>query len=1032
MTGRLANRNDIFLNPGAAYRAKPFWAWNGTLEEGELRRQVKVLKAMGFGGAFMHSRVGLNTKYLSDEWFRLVNASADECRANGLEAWMYDEDRWPSGAAGGLATKDPKYRMRMLRMTVADAADYKAEGGELAVFVARMEGIDLLSYRRVPAAGRPKPERDETILSFKVRLEDNSSWYNGLTYLDTMSAAAVETFIATTYDAYAKHCGARFGKTMPGIFTDEPNYGFCITDNSKPNTADIPWTGELLRTFKRRHGYDLADTLPEVFLRFNGAAFSKPRHDYTEICTHLFVTHFTRKLYAWCAKHKVALTGHVLSEESLHNQTRVVGSAMRSYEYMQVPGVDILAHQGLTREANQIPQYLTVKQCSSVASQFGRKWMLSELYGCTGWHFTFAEYKAVGDWQAALGVNLRCPHHSWYTLEGEAKRDYPASIFFQSPWWRDFPLVEDYFSRLNVALTQGRAVRDVAVIHPVESAWGIAYREPVNRVWMLPQGREGNQDHPIAILDAQLKTVQQFLLEEHHDFEYVDEDILSRHGAVKNGRFRVAKSSYSTVIVPPAHTLKKRTCELLAQFAAAGGHVVFVKPTPALVEAEPCDRMGELLARGVTVGLDRTELLAALSRDPLIRRVAVKTSDGQEYNACLTMLRQDKTGRTIVFICHTLQDVDSGEVTIDIPAAGTVQEWDAVTGERCLVDARKTASGVTLKTVLHGGGSRLFVVDPKRDGALRKRASLKEIRRHKILCGKMKVVRDEPNAFPLERPEYAIDGGRWRRAKDVLKVDEEVRDVAGWAHRGGAMVQPWVQKETPKSKAIPVGLRYAFEVEAIPAGACHLVMERPEKSSVTLNGVDLCHTERDGWWIDPSFKKLPVPPGTLRMGRNELIVTTRYGQKDNLEAVYFTGEFGFRWVDGMRPVVIKLPAELTVGDWGEQGFPCYSGAMTYVLASDLTPGRKEKTILEVHHWGGALIKIRVNGKQAGRIAYKPYELDITACAVKGRNVIEVEIVSSRRNLLGPLHLTETWQVCSDEYARVPYGLMGEPFISIRR
>ena len=47
-------------------------------------------------------------------------------------------------------------------------------------------------------------------------------------------------------------------------------------------------------------------------------------------------------------------------------------------------------------------------------------------------------HKAVGDWQALFGINLRCPHLSWYTMEGEAKRDYPASIFYQSAWWKDY------------------------------------------------------------------------------------------------------------------------------------------------------------------------------------------------------------------------------------------------------------------------------------------------------------------------------------------------------------------------------------------------------------------------------------------------------------------------------------------------------------------------------------------------------------------------------------------------------------------
>ena len=51
----------IIENPTAEYRAKPFWSWNGKLEKKELLRQIEILKEMGFGGFFMHSRTGLET-----------------------------------------------------------------------------------------------------------------------------------------------------------------------------------------------------------------------------------------------------------------------------------------------------------------------------------------------------------------------------------------------------------------------------------------------------------------------------------------------------------------------------------------------------------------------------------------------------------------------------------------------------------------------------------------------------------------------------------------------------------------------------------------------------------------------------------------------------------------------------------------------------------------------------------------------------------------------------------------------------------
>ena len=83
----------IFQDPENIYRGKPFWAWNGELDIVELKRQIDVMKDMGFGGFFMHSRTGLNTEYLGEHWFACVRACAEYAYSLGMEAWLYDEDQ---------------------------------------------------------------------------------------------------------------------------------------------------------------------------------------------------------------------------------------------------------------------------------------------------------------------------------------------------------------------------------------------------------------------------------------------------------------------------------------------------------------------------------------------------------------------------------------------------------------------------------------------------------------------------------------------------------------------------------------------------------------------------------------------------------------------------------------------------------------------------------------------------------------------------------------------------------------------------
>src|SRR5690606_6060831 len=150
---------------------------------------------------------------------------------------------------------------------------------------------------------------------------------------------------------------------------------------------------------------------------------------------------------------------------TLESQTHATGEAMRSLRAFQIPGIDMLCDN---------MELTTAKQAQSVAHQYGREGVLSELYGVTNWDFDFVGHKAQGDWQAALGVTVRVPHLAWVSMAGEAKRDYPASIFYQSPWFREYPLIEDHFARVNVAMTRGQPLVRVGVVHPIESYW-LAY-----------------------------------------------------------------------------------------------------------------------------------------------------------------------------------------------------------------------------------------------------------------------------------------------------------------------------------------------------------------------------------------------------------------------------------------------------------------------------------------------------------------------------------------------------------------------------
>ena len=178
-----------FENPGNEFRAKPFWSWNGKLEIEEIKRQVDVLKEMGFGGYFMHSRVGLITEYLGDEWFDIINACAEYGDKVEMENWLYDEDRWPSGTAGGIVTENKEYRQKFIRMNIGFAEN------AFIAFSCRLDGVcvyDIEPYNKETA-------KDKDIISFEIIERPSSPGYNGTTYLDTMKKEATEAYINSTH-----------------------------------------------------------------------------------------------------------------------------------------------------------------------------------------------------------------------------------------------------------------------------------------------------------------------------------------------------------------------------------------------------------------------------------------------------------------------------------------------------------------------------------------------------------------------------------------------------------------------------------------------------------------------------------------------------------------------------------------------------------------------------------------------------------------------------------------------------------------
>ncbi len=1021
-----------FVNPSASFRAKPFWAWNDQLENSELRRQIRLFKQMGFGGYFMHSRVGLKTPYLSPEWFELTKDCLDEARKTGTEAWLYDEDRWPSGPAGGLVTKDPKYRSHFLaieRFTTPERYDWPKEGTAY-VFGATFEDDKITWYKKLdqPADILILPQGAE-IIQFAIRTPPENPWFNSTTYLDTLSREAVAKFIEVTHEAYRKTVGEHFGKDIPGIFTDEPNGGPTFR-NLWHHGSTIPWTEELPQRFQEAFDYDIVQHIPEIAFDIINKPHSQARYHYHRCRTRLFAENFMKQIGEWCEKNNLTLTGHVLEEQPISNNVSVVGAAMQAYPYMQAPGIDILTQYSM--------EYISAKQVSSVARQCGRKWVLSELYGCTGWDTTFETYKHSGDWQACLGITLRCPHLSWYSMAGEAKRDYPASIHFHSPWWKQYKYVEDYFARLSVFLTAGEPICDLAVIHPVES-----YYLLYDARWEI--------DPAIKKMDKDYYDMVCWLLGGHMDFDFADEHLLVELSAKVDRDqtgpfFQIGKMKYRAVLVPPMITMRKTTLDLLRSFADAGGKVVFAGSPAELVDAKAS---GDVQAFAQDKGVEFNAAAIVSALQDKARRVSIRDAHGQEVTDIFYQLRKVDDD-WVLFLVNTNRQTEYAQLTVriqlELPRGGQIQMWDATTGKKFKLPGELTYKTASFRFDIPASGSRLIAISSQPQElpvASSPKPSGEPI---SIGADGWSMILDDHNVIVLDRCDCQTQfEGKKRFARsrtEILQLDRELREYLGLGLRGCDMVQPWASKDQPLGHTTQIMLTYRFNVKAIPTGPVLLALEQPERWQIKINDHALDSDMVNGWWVDPAIKTLMINPSLLVRGKNVLTLEGQFDRLADLEAMFIIGNFGAE-TDGKTVAISKMPGKIDLGDWCEQGLPFYSGNVTYRTAFDFTPDLDKKYFLKLPKFKATAVEVSINGKEPFILAWPDYQAECTKLLQAGKNEISITLLGSRRNAFGPLHNAgevryvspdkflanpENPQDWQDEFKLVPYGLMEPPVI----
>ena len=973
-------KKELFKNPTSEFRGTPFWALNSYLTKEELCRQIDVFKEMGLGGFHLHVRTGLENEYLSEEYMELIKDTVVKAKNEEMLAWLYDEDRWPSGAAGGLVTKDEKYRSRCLFFTpfkdekYSGINDYWVNKKEnpIACYDVILDSDGFLSsYKKIGE----NDEAEGTKWYAFLELANPSSWYNGQTYLDTLSSDAVKKFIEVTHEKYKAKVGDEFDKTVPAIFTDEPQFTRKAVLNNSFDKMNItmPWTDNVPELYKEMYGEDIFDTLPEIFWDKPNSAPSIHRYRYHDFIAELFATSFADTVGEWCEENGIALTGHMMQEPTLNSQTASLGEAMRSYRSFKLPGIDMLCNRH---------EFTTAKQAQSAVHQFGYEGMLSELYGVTGWDCDFRTYKHQGDWQACLGVTIRAPHLSWYAMKGEAKRDYPASIHYQSPWYKKYNLIEDHFARVNTALTRGKPIVKVGVIHPVESFW--LHWGPNDKSAIFREN-----------LDERFQNVTKWLLEGSVDFNFISESLFPTLCEKGSAPLKVGEMEYDAIIVPGCETLRKTTVERLEQFRDNGGKLIFMGDAPSLVDAVPSDYAKSLFEKSEKIDFSRASLLTSLED---VRTLTIRYADGKLTDNYIYQMREDNDCKWLFICCSKEPDnkhIDNGKyIQIILNGTFSPEIYNTENGGIEPIKAEYREGKTIIRYRIFAYDSILLkLVDGKTE--CEKAQHIPE-KSSEMLCEICDYELSEENILVLDMAQWKIDDDKdYFPKEEVLRLDNLIRNRLEMDERGGQVVQPWVYGQLPKDHKAT--LKFTFNSEIDYEGAI-LALEDADVADVIFNGKKITERE-EGLYVDISIGKMKL--GNIVKGENTLEITLPFGQTANLENVFVLGNFGVR-VTGADAVITNLPEKISFGSLLNQGFPFYSGAVTYKVKTKTENGSLTVTASD---YMGALVEVSVDGEIKGDIIYPPYTLEIKGIP-NGEHEIGLKLYTHRFNSFGPLHLVD--------------------------
>jgi len=1008
----------LFAKPPREYASAPLWVWNDLLTEAQIRGTMRDLAGQRVRQVFIHPRPGLMTPYLSDDWFKLWKIALDEANRLDMNVWIYDENSYPSGFAGGWVPElMPESRGQGLALKESSAAP-TWDDKTLAVF--RITDGKAEDVTKQVKAGDALGEGKFLVAT--IARAGNSPWHAGRCYVNLLTPGVTEKFLDVTLEAYRKNIGDQFGKRVPGVFTDEPNI--------RP-AGGFPWCDDLPEQFQKRWGYSLLDNLAS--LKSPIGDWRKIRNNYYSTLNDLFIERWSKPYHDYCEQNHLEWTGHYWDHE--WPNCSGVPDNMAMYAWHQRPAIDCLMNQYAENTHAQFGNVRMVKELSSVANQLGRPRTLCEIYGAGGWDLRFEDMKRIGDWLEVLGVNTLDEHLSYVTLRGARKNDHPQSFSYHEPWWPAYHVMANYFTRLSAALSHGEQINRILVLEPTTTAW-------------MYQGDNAKLKELGDTFFKLLLALEAAQIE----YDLGDEDVITRHGEVKSNQLWVGNRGYDVVVLPPGtENISARVAALGEELLTSGGRIVCLGDAPARVAGSESSRPAEGAQQPGWIAAKPEDAASVLRRWNREQEFSIYRMVG--YHGVLFHMRRQLDDGQILFLVNTsITEPTAGVVTSNLRG---VERWNLHTGKTEACAFETTGAAVNARFILPPSGSLLLFLSNK---PLKPASPAAETTTTLAASGPIQIRRTAPNVLKLDYVDITAGG--------ETKANTYYYAAAKFAfQKNGMPADPWdsaVQfKDEMISKTFPADsgftASYRFTIEGAVPRTLALVIERPDLYAIAVNGQPVAApaaadagrrnkspssgytVEFKDWWLDKSFGRIRIA-AAAKSGENIVTLTAKpFSIWHELEAAFVLGDFSLKPTE--RGFVITADQPLALGKWNEQGQPFYAAGVAYRQQFKVDK-RAGRYTISLPVWYGSVAEVRVNGKSAGYIASAPWECDVTPLIRRGANDVEVIVIGTLKNTLGPHHgkpgLGSAWpgmfRIGPDnrppagaQYSTVGYGLF-EPFV----